>query len=321
LLNMGGPDSREDVRPYLRNIFSDPAILDIPLGFALRPLLARIIAKRREPTSVGRYELIGGSTPLNPIARRQAVALEDELGRRGLDARVSPGMRYWHPFTHESIEEWSGDGMERLIGLSMYPQYCAATSGSSLDDFRRHARRIVPESGIHEIGEWHLLPAYVELMAERIDAAFGALTPDEQKSCCVLFSAHSVPQRLVDRGDPYERQSVATQQAVVDRLQTQPRTELAFQSAVGPVKWLEPDSKDAVSRLAEEGIKALIAVPLGFVAENIETLWDIELDLFSHARECGIEHCVRIECPNAHPAFIAGLADLVTEALRGGETT
>jgi ferrochelatase len=316
LLNMGGPDSLDDIEPYLRNIFSDAAILDMPLGFLLRPFLAPAIARRRAPKSAERYRLIGGKTPLNEIARQQALALQKELSRRNIDAVVRPGMRYWHPFTEMAVEEFIASGIDRIVGLSMYPQYCRATSGSSIADFERHAKRLLPKAKRSIINSWNTLPAYTNLMAARVDAAVNKMPPEERKSCCVLFSAHSVPRKLVDRGDPYQEQVIESYEAIKAQMQTEPRMKLAFQSAIGPVKWLEPDSVTATKGLAEEGFRTLVAVPLGFVAENIETLWDIEIDLFEHAREFGFTTCERIECPNDHPAFIAGLADLVESALK-----
>ena len=315
LLNMGGPDSLDDIEPYLRNIFSDSAILDMPLGFLARPFLAPLIANKRAPKSAERYKLIGGKTPLNEIAQGQAAALQKELSRRGASAYVKSGMRYWHPFTANAVEEFAALGVGRVIGLSMYPQYCRPTSGSSLADFERHAKRHLPKAKRSVVSSWNRLPAYVNLMAARIDAAVNKLPEDERDSCCVLFSAHSVPQKLIDRGDPYQEQVIETYEAIKAQIKTEPRMKLAFQSAIGPVKWLEPDSVTAAESLAKEGFTTLITVPLGFVAENIETLWDIEIDLFEQAREFGFTSCRRIECPNDHPAFIAGLADLVEGAL------
>lgn len=317
LLNMGGPESSDQLEPYLKNIFSDPAILDIPFGRALRPMLSRLIARRRAPVAAERYRMIGGGSPLTSISRRQAGGLGEALRRRGLTVTVELGMRYAPPFTRGAVEEISRFSADTIVGLSLYPHRCRCTSGSSVAELRREGARRAPEARLVTIESWPTLPAYVELLVDGVAGAVSAVGSGAGEGCCVVFSAHSVPRKVIDAGDPYRDEVETTYRAVVDRLDPGLRTELAFQSAVGPVEWIGPDTVDVVERLADEGFTTLIAVPLGFVAENIETLWDIEIDLFDRARRFGFSECVRVDCPNDDRRFIEGLADLVVEAVGG----
>lgn len=317
LLNMGGPESSDQLEPYLKNIFSDPAILDIPMGRVLRPVLSRLIARRRAPVAAERYRSIGGRTPLTDITVRQAAGLGEALERRGVPAVVRAGMRYAPPFTGEAVEAVAGESPDTIVGLSMYPHRCRCTSGSSVAELRHVVAGRAPEVRLVTIDSWPTLPAYVELLVDGIFRAVADVPSGARERCCVVFSAHSVPQKVIDAGDPYRDEVETTYRAVVGRLDPALRTELAFQSAVGPVEWIGPDSVDVVERLADEGYTTLIAVPLGFAAENIETLWDIELDLFDRARRFGFSERVRVDCPNDDPRFIDGLADLVVGAVGG----
>jgi ferrochelatase len=315
LLNMGGPDALDDVPPYLLNIFRDPFILDMPLGFLVRPWLSRIIVKKRAQASADRYRQIGGKTPLNGIAENQAVAIKKALAQRGIEAVVEPGMRYWHPFTAEAVARLANRGVHRVVALSMYPAYSHATSGSSFADFQRAVKAHLPKVPVSRVEHWAALPAYVDFLTQRTVSALDSLGTAQWPRTAVLFSAHSVPVKLIERGDPYQNHIEQTCRLVCDRLPNEIKTALGWQSAVGPAKWLEPDSKSLAATLRHQGIEHLVVVPLGFVAENIETLWDIEIDLKSHARELGFQGFVRVDCPNDDASVMDGLAELITAAI------
>ncbi len=317
LLNMGGPDSLEDVPPYLLNIFRDPHILDMPFGALVRPWLSRIIVKKRAAASADRYRLIGGKTPLNGITAAQAGVIKDALARRGVDATAAPGMRYWHPFTTDTLARFAREGVDAVAGLSMYPAYSSATSGSSLEEFDRAAKLLLPGVPAYRIGQWPALPAYVEFLRRGVTDALEAVGREHWRETAVLFTAHSVPMRLIRRGDPYRSHIEQTMKLVNAGLPEGVRTALGWQSAVGPAKWLEPDSKAVAAVLRSEGFSRLVVAPLGFVAENIETLWDIEIDLRAHAVELGFNTFLRVACPNDDAAVMDGLAGLVADAVKG----
>lgn len=315
LLNMGGPDALGDVPQYLLNIFRDPCILDVPLGAIVRPLLSRIIVRKRAAASADRYAQIGGKSPLADITTQQAAAIQAILHQHGIAAVVLPGMRYWHPFAHDAVKRLADEKVDRIVALSMYPACCRATTGSSLDDFRRAVGKYAPDTPCIEIDAWPNLPQYVEFLAQHVTAALNAMDEREWPRTAVLFSAHSVPSKIVEQGDPYKNQIEKIFRLACAQLPRNTRTALGWQSAVGPAKWLAPDTKCVAGGLRHEGVRNLIVVPLGFVAENIETLWDIEIDLRSCARSLGFASFARIACPNDDAGVLNGLADLVVKAL------
>jgi ferrochelatase len=320
LLNMGGPDSTADVPAYLLNIFHDPAILDMPLGFLVRPWLSRIIVRKRAAESAARYEKIGGKTPLNEIAQRQAQAIQEALEAQGVAAVVLPGMRYWHPFIEEAVRRFKDGGVTRVVALSMYPHYSGATTGSCMRELLRAMKRHLPGVPVATIDRWPGLPHYVDFLADNTARTLESLPRESRPRTAVLFSAHGVPVRLIEKGDPYRDQVEETCRLVCAKLPRDTRTALGWQSAFGPAKWLEPDSKTLAARFAKDGVENLIVVPLGFAAENIETLWDIEIDLKSFAAEQGIHRFLRMPCPNVELGVMCGLAALVGEAAEGKES-
>ena len=313
LLNMGGPDSTADVPAYLLNIFRDPAILDMPLSFLVRPWLSRIIVKKRAAASAARYEQIGGKTPLNEIAQRQARGIQEALEAQGIAAVVLPGMRYWHPFIEEAARRFASEGVAQVVALSMYPHYCRATTGSCMAELRRAMKANLPGVPLAALESWPELPQYANFLAREILEALHALPDPTPDSTAVLFSAHGVPMRLITQGDPYRNQVQETFRSVCATTPPDIRVALGWQSAFGPARWLEPNSKDVIAQMAGEGVKNLVVVPLGFAAENIETLWDIEIDLKSCAEQHGIRNFVRVPCPNADESVMRGLGDLVLE--------
>lgn len=316
LLNMGGPDSTADVPAYLLNIFRDPCILDMPLGFLVRPWLSKIIVKKRAAASAARYEQIGGRTPLNEIAVRQAEVIGKALEEWGIKAVVLPGMRYWHPFIGEAVQRLASEGVAQVVALSMYPHYCRATTGSCMTELRRAMNAYLPDAPLATVDRWPQLPAYASFLARETLHALHSLSGAAPASTAVLFSAHGVPMKLIQSGDPYRNQVQETFRFVCAALPPDIRVALGWQSAFGPAQWLEPDSKEVIARMAGDGVKDMVVVPLGFAAENIETLWDIEIDLKSCAEEQGIRCFLRTPCPNADQGVMRGLADLVIEAAR-----
>jgi ferrochelatase len=305
LLNMGGPETQADVRPFLYNLFSDRQIIRLGPAFLQQPLAA-LIAWRRAPKSMANYQKIGGGSPISAITARQAAALEQALAADGAFL-VRPAMRYWHPFAAASLMELSAAGVTELIALPLYPHYCRATSGSSFADLREQNQKLGLHLPIKEVRSWPEEPDYVASLSARIQAGLAKFGGTAQ----VVYSAHSLPQKFIDEGDPYVEEIRKTA-AAVERLTGQ-QGRLCFQSRSGPVKWLEPSTPDMLRQLAAEGCKNILMVPIAFVSDHIETLYEIDMLYKEMAQELGM----RLESTpglNDDPQFIGGLRNLVLAA-------
>ncbi len=316
LFNLGGPETQADVRPFLFNLFSDPEIVRLPVR-ALQKPLAWVIATARHNKSAANYRLIGGGSPLRRITDEQAAALGQELKRRGIDARTYVGMRYWHPFTERAVEEIVRDGITELIVLPLYPQFSVSTTGSSFKDFvglldergaLRHIRR-------RYITRWHTHPAYIAALAEQIKETSVRFPDPDPRKIHLLFSAHSVPVSYIEKGDPYLRHTEETVRLVAEKLGDAHPVHLSFQSKVGPVKWLEPSTDQKLRALKAEGADQVLAIPISFVSEHIETLYELDILYKNLAAEVGIRHYDRVPAFNTDARFIKTLADLVCEKL------
>ncbi|XFA74419.1 ferrochelatase [Thermosynechococcaceae cyanobacterium Okahandja] len=315
LLNLGGPDRPEDVRPFLYNLFSDPEIIRLPFRWLQKPL-AWFISTSRARKSQANYAQIGGGSPLRRITEQQAKALKAALADLGIDAHLYIGMRYWHPFTEEAIAQIKADNIRDLVVLPLYPQYSISTSGSSFRllealwendaDLRQIRYTLIPA--------WYNHPGYVAAMADLIRQELDQCpNPD---SATVFFSAHGVPKSYVtDAGDPYQEQIETCVRLIMTALGRPNPHVLAYQSRVGPVEWLQPYTEDIIPELAAQGVKTLVVVPISFISEHIETLQEIDIEYRELAEEAGIEVFRRVPALNDHAGFIAALAQLVKEAL------
>jgi ferrochelatase len=317
LFQLGGPDSPQAVEPFLYNLFCDPDIIEIPLGFLLRKPLARWIARRRAPKVAAHYNEIGGRSPILELTERQARALEQAL-RPHVDARVVMAMRYWHPFTADAIRELQAFQPEQIVLLPLYPQYSFATTGSSLNEWRRVYQ---PDSTpVRVIERFHDHPGYLDAVVEKINVSLDQFSPGRHPQAAgrekvhLLFSAHGLPESFVKRGDPYQREVEATARLVMARGGWSNAHSLCYQSKVGPQKWLEPSLDDSIHRLAREGVRQLLVIPIAFVSEHIETLHEINMETREEAEALGI--CLFRMAPAVgdSPRFIAALSDLVLRA-------
>ena len=315
LLNLGGPDRLEDVRPFLFNLFSDPEIIRLPFPWLQKPL-AWLISTSREKKSQANYKQIGGGSPLRRITNEQAQALQAQLRQQGQDATVYVGMRYWHPFTEEAIAQIKRDRVEQLVILPLYPQFSISTSGSS---FRLLEQIIANDPELQTINHtvipsWYNSPGYLQAMAQLIAQELDQFPNPDQVH--VFFSAHGVPVSYVEEvGDPYQREIEACSELIMKVLNRPNPHTLAYQSRVGPVEWLQPYTDDALKELAAQGVKDIVVVPISFVSEHIETLQEIDIEYRELAEEAGIENFHRVPALDTHPVFISDLATLVTDAL------
>lgn len=305
LLNLGGPEKTADVEPFLVNLFSDRQIIRLGPPF-LQKFIARRIARRRAPKSSESYRLIGGGSPIRRITEQQGAALEQLLGPGYL---VRSCMRYWHPFADEAVQETAAAGCRRIVALPLYPHYSIATSGSSFSDLRQTVQRLVPDLPILEIRSWPTEPAYVRCLARRIQDGIALFNG---KPVQVVYSAHSLPKKFIDEGDPYVDEIRQTITAVEET--TGQSGVLCFQSRSGPVEWLEPSTPDMLRRLAGRGCKNVLMVPISFVSDHVETLYEIDIQY----RELAVELGIRLESTrglNDDPLFIEALGSLVRRRL------
>ncbi|WP_421655921.1 ferrochelatase [Leptothermofonsia sp. ETS-13] len=315
LLNLGGPDKLEDVRPFLYNLFADPEIIRLPFPWMQRPL-AWLISTMRAKRSQENYKLIGGGSPLRRITEEQAQALQTRLQQKGQEATVYVGMRYWHPFTEEAIARIKRDRINQLVILPLYPHFSISTSGSS---FRLLEKIWEEDPALQAINytvvqSWYDRPGYLTAMAQLIAQEIDQFpNPD---GVHVFFSAHGVPISYVkEAGDPYQKEIEDCVALIMQTLNRPNAHTLAYQSRVGPVEWLQPYTEDALKELAEQGVKDMVVVPISFVSEHIETLQEIDMEYREIAEEAGIENFHRVPALNTHPVFIDDLANMVLESM------
>jgi ferrochelatase len=318
LFNLGGPEKLEDVKPFLFNLFSDPDIIRLPWKPLQRPL-AWLIATQRQKKSRGYYAQIGGGSPLRRITSEQAQALQAALVDRGYDARVYVGMRYWNPFIEEALDQISRDGITQLVVLPLYPQYSLATTAGSLN----RMNEILGENGrskpgIKLINNWHDDPSYISALARTVSDELEQFPIQDPSLTHIVFSAHSVPVSYIEAGDPYLKQTQETVRLVMEKLGSERPYSLSFQSKVGPVKWLTPSTDETLRRLASEKASQVLLVPVSFVSEHIETLYELDILYRDVAREVEIPHYRRAPALNCRPDFIDALAGLVARRIEEG---
>ena len=312
LSNLGGPDVPAAIEPFLYNLFEDPLILAIRPGF-VRRFIARRISKSRAPKVAKDYAKIGGASPLPRLTDQQARGVEAILERRA-PGRFSTAvaMRYWHPFTTEAIATLRAAGCDRFFHLPLYPQESRATTESSSREIRKVLAATRPVAPLTEVRSYHDDPAYVAAVRRTVDEGIAAMSAEGIASPHVLFSAHGLPESFQKSGDPYVGQIERTRELVAHGLDGP--TTLSFQSRVGPVAWVKPYTDVTIARLAAEGVKALLFVPLGFVSDHFETLYEIDIQYGDLARAAGIEHVRRAPSLNDRADFLETLAEFVIRA-------
>jgi ferrochelatase len=310
LFQLGGPDTTSAVEPFLYNLFCDPDIIDFPLAWIARRPLAKFISTRRSKVVADRYQEIGGGSPIRSLTEQQGLALEMAL-EPWLDATTIVAMRYWHPLTSEALASLSRLNYDRLVLLPLYPHYSFATTGSSLKEWNRQARDAVAGKG-KLIESFYNHPLYVEALRARIDEKLS--TFQNPQDVYLVFSAHGLPLKLVKAGDPYPKHIAETMRLVLERGKWPNARVLCYQSRVGPEKWLEPSLTKTIERLARQGVKRMLVVPISFVTDHIETLHEINIEAREEAEKLGIEEFTMMAALNDSPIFIRALADLVLKA-------
>jgi ferrochelatase len=288
----GGPNNLEEVEPYLMDV----------RGY--RPTATEIVHEVRE-----RYREIGGHSPILERTQAQAHALESVLNTDGQKFKAFVGMRHWRPFIKDTLAEMCNQGIERAVGLVMAPHY----SRMSIEAYYKNIEKAEAPIQIARIDDWHLLPEYLDALAKRVRSALERFPESVRAEVPVIFTAHSLPERILEWDDPYPEQLHETVEGLMELLGPQPH-EFAFQSAaISTEPWLGPDASELINRFADEGKRNILICPIGFVCEHVEILYDIDIVYQTLAKTLGV-HLERIDMLNDDPEMISGLAGLVRNA-------
>ncbi|KAL0072381.1 ferrochelatase hem15 [Marasmius tenuissimus] len=315
MLNMGGPSTVEETHDFLLNLFSDGDLIPLPL----QKWAAPIIAKRRTPQIEKQYTDIGGGSPILKYTQIQGegmAKLLDELHPETAPHKPYVAFRYARPLTDETARQMKADGVKRAIAFTQYPQYSCSTTGSSLNELYRRGK--AGEFGDIEwsvIDRWGTHPGFIEAVAQNIEASLAKFPASERSEVVLLFSAHSLPMSVVNRGDPYVLEVSASVSRVMERLGHSNPYRLVWQSQVGPSAWMGMQTGEALKGLARLGQKKVVLVPIAFTSDHIETLYELDLEYAEEARELGIQ-VERSESLNDSPVFIRALADITVEHLK-----
>ncbi len=310
LFQLGGPDTLEAIEPFLFNLFSDPDIIDFPFARLGRKPLAKLISATRARKVQHHYAAIGGGSPIRFHTEQQARALETMLVQTGIDARCFVAMRYWHPFTAEAIARVRPAQCDKIVLLPLYPQYSSTTTGSSLNEWDRLFEDDLPVCSVLNFYRHEL---YLDSLIEKIEEALERFPrPDAAE---LVFSAHSVPQTVIAKGDPYEEQIEETVELLMQRGAWRNRHHLCYQSKVGASKWLQPSLHATLKKLAAEGAQDVCVIPISFVSDHVETLGEIDHEARAEATALGIRQFEMTSGLNDSPTFIAALAGLVAQAI------
>jgi ferrochelatase len=323
LMNMGGPASLEAVEPFLYNLFRDHDLIPLPLGFLWQRRFARMVSRARAKTVREYYKLIGGRSPIGDITREQADKLEARLNARAADGRkysCHVAMRYTPPFTSDALAGVRDKSARTIVALSLYPHLTTATTGSSLWELRRElaGKKGAGAVDLLEIDRWPDQPAYLDALAEQVRRGLEQFPEEARAGVELLFSAHGLPETFIKKGDPYVADLERTIAGVLRRLGGQRAWRLSFQSRAGKARWLEPSTDQVLRLLAKTGRKDVLAIPISFVSDHIETLYEIDLLFGDEARALGLNF-KRAPSLNAEPAFIEALAQLVEERIAAAE--
>lgn len=311
LFQLGGPDRLEAIEPFLYNLFCDPDIIDFPFARLGRKALAKLISTTRARKVEHHYAVIGGGSPIRKHTERQACALERQLAQAGIDATCVVAMRYWHPFTREAIVKLEAAAVDEIVLLPLYPQYSSTTTGSSLNEWMRCFQ---PSSlPLRYVQEFYRHPTYLEAVVEKVEEALDRFPRPQQ--ALLLFSAHSVPTAVVDKGDPYQRQIEETVELVMQRGGWRNAYRLCYQSKVGASKWLQPSLRTTLRQVAAEGARQVCVVPISFVSDHVETLGEVDHEAREQAVQLGITQFEMSAGLNDSPTFMTALTELVKMAV------
>ena len=312
LFNLGGPDGPDSVAPFLFNLFNDPAIITVPQP--IRWLLARYISKRRAPIAQEIYRKLGGGSPLVANTRAQAVALAASLSDIG-DVQCFVCMRYWKPRCEIVVQEVKAYNPDRIVLLPLYPQYSSTTTGSSFKEWRAAAQSVGLNAPTSAICCYPQERGFVVESAARIRESLSQAENAKVGTPRLLFSAHGLPKKFIDHGDPYQRHVELSAKAIVDELDIEDLDwRVCYQSRVGPLQWIGPSTEDEIARAANDGVPVVI-VPIAFVSEHSETLVELDIEYRELADQLGVCAYHRVATVGTEARFIGGLKNCVDRAM------
>jgi len=307
---MGGPEDQSQVREFIRRLFNDPYIINMPQPF--RGLLSSIIAYTRAPRVKSHYQLIGGGSPLKKWTSRQAQLVSDRLSVEAEAMPVAVAYSYSKPSVLEAVAELKKNGVEHIIAMPLYPHFSEATLGSIYADIESAGRRLGMAGNIKTVPAFYDDPRYIRSSADMLNLALPQV--DRTRKFRVIFSAHALPQSFIDKGDPYRKQVEKTVELILEQVPVSDWA-LGFQSKIGPVKWMQPSAIDTVKQAGADGHTQVIIMSIGFVCDHIETLYELDIELAEIAREAGIKKFIRAGVFNDYPPFADMLASLIRGAL------
>ncbi len=318
-LQMGGPSDLSQVRPFLKALFSDPMIIQLPVVLKpIQPFLASLIATIRTKGTKEMYTQIGGGSPILEITSKLGKNVEAVLRERKHKVNIAVSMRYSSPRADHAVEQIRKNKSSKIILFPLYPHYSEATTGSSIEDIEKHLSTEEKAKTII-VHDWSTAPFYVDWWVSKIAEKARTLASTELKKTHILFSAHGLPIKYVKNGDPYREKVELATKTIIKELESRGINlsyTLSFQSKVGPVEWLKPYTDEVIENLAVEGMETILVVPLGFVSDHVETLFEIDHLYRELAESVGIKRFERIPVPNADASFAKGLADYIEELMR-----
>ncbi|WP_277743932.1 ferrochelatase [Streptomyces sp. LX-29] len=320
MLNLGGPRTLSDVGPFLRNLFLDREIIQLPAQERLGPFIAR----RRTPKLQRLYQAIGGGSPLYDWTTRQGEGMVkrlDALCPETAPHRFYLAFRYTEPSSEHALRQMAADGVRRAVAFSQYPQYSCSTTGSSLGQLWRDARRLGLANTFQwsVIDRWSAHPSFVRAMTAKVREGLGSFPETERRDAVVLFSAHSLPRKVINQGDPYLQEVAGTVRDVMRELDEDLQYALCFQADVGPVSWQGPNTESVLEALGKQGRRRVLIVGIVFTTDHLDTLSEIDIEFAEVARNAGITEFHRAPAPNDDPLFLDALAQVVADHLRSGD--
>lgn len=320
LLQMGGPANLEEIEPFLFNLFRDKYIIQLPWFMkSFQESFARVVSRSRAPKVAEQYKQIGGGSPIKFETESQAKALAQQLNRERnpeIEIKAYYAMRYTYPFLNDALKDMQADGINELTVIPLYPQYSIATTGSSLIECKELFEQsdFNKQANIKYIESWHDNEDYIRLIYNRIQDKLAEFNQEgivDPRRIHILFSAHGLPESYIENGDPYQEQIKQSISKVMGRLPMYKHS-LAYQSKVGPVKWLEPATDTKLKKLAKEQlVENVLVVPISFVGDHIETMFELAIEYAHVAKEAGIKKYKVTRLPKANKLLINALASFV----------
>lgn len=311
LFNLGGPDSLEAIKPFLFNLFSDRDIFKIPVG---QKIFAKIMSVFRAPSVKEKYKRIGGKSPINDWTQLQQSMLQQELQKLVPGIEVYAAMRYWHPTIRDIADKVTEKAFDKVVLLPLYPHYSITTTGSSFNEWKRVYKGEAEK--LTYVYDYFDNQRYINALNERIDETILRFPENVREDIQLLFSAHGLPESIAKQGDPYPKQIDKTVACVMKARNFSHGYHLCFQSKVGPAKWLKPSIDEMIRGLAAKRKKQLLVIPISFVSDHIETLFELDIEYRMVADEANIENYMVMKGLNNSKTFVAALKELAIQALQ-----